>query len=347
MARRLAELAALVGGEVRGDGELAVEDIATLAAAGPRHLSFLTNARYREDAAASGAGAVLVGPGVELGGRTLLVARDPYHALAKLLALFHPAAAPTPGVHPSAAIGEACEIAPSAHVGPLAVIGDRSRIAAGAVILPLAVVGAECRIGERSVLHSHAVLYDRTEVGRDCVIHAGVVLGSDGFGYATHQGEHVKVPQVGRVVIEDGVEIGANSTVDRAMLEETRIGAGSKIDNLVQVGHNVRLGRGCIVVSQVGIAGSTALGDYVVVAGQAGIGGHLRIGDGARVAAKSAVFKDVPAGTQVAGIPAAEAGKWRRQQALLQRLEELQRRVRALERRLGEADRQGEEGGEG
>jgi UDP-3-O-[3-hydroxymyristoyl] glucosamine N-acyltransferase len=341
VARRLAELAGLVGGEVRGDGELAVEDIATLAAAGPRHLSFLTNPRYRDEAASSRAGALLVGPGVELGDRTLLVARDPYHALAVLLGVFHPPAPPAPGVHPAAVIGRDCVIDPGAHVGALAVVGDRSRVGDGAVLLPHAVVGADCAVGARTVVHSHAVLYDRTEVGRDCVIHAGVVLGSDGFGYATHNGEHVKVPQVGKVVVEDGVEIGANSAIDRAMLEETRVGAGTKIDNLVQVGHNVRIGRGCILVSQVGIAGSTALGDYVVVAGQAGIAGHLRLGKGARVAAKSAVFKDVPAGAQVAGIPAADAGKWRRQQALLQRLEELQRRVRALERRLGE-----EEGGE-
>jgi UDP-3-O-[3-hydroxymyristoyl] glucosamine N-acyltransferase len=244
-------------------------------------------------------------------------------------------------------VGADCGIDPTAHVGPLAVIGDRSRIEAGAVVSALAVVGMDCRLGERSVLHPHAVLYDRTEVGRECVIHAGVVVGSDGFGYATHDGVHVKVPQVGKVVIEDGVEIGANSAIDRAMLEETRIGAGSKIDNLVQVGHNVRIGRGCILVSQVGIAGSTALGDYVVVAGQAGVAGHLRIGKGARITAKSAVFKDVAAGAQVAGVPAVDAGKWRRQQALLQRLEELQSRVRALERRLGEARAEGEEGGEG
>ena len=342
MARRLSELAALVGGEVRGDGELAVEDIATLAAAGPRQLSFLTNPRYRAEAAASRAGALLVGPGVELGERTLLVARDPYHALAVLLGVFHPPASPAPGVDPRAIVGRDCTIHPSAHVGALALVGDRCRLDERAVVSPLAVVGADCRIGARSIVHSHAVLYDRTELGRDCVIHAGVVLGSDGFGYATHDGEHVKVPQVGKVVVEDGVEIGANSAIDRAMLEETRLGAGRKIDNLVQVGHNVRIGRGCILVSQVGIAGSTALGDYVVVAGQAGVAGHLRLGKGSRVAAKSAVFKDVPAGAQVAGIPATDAGKWRRQQALLQRLEDLQRRVRALEKRLGE-----EEGGEG
>jgi len=342
MARRLSELAALVGGEVRGDGEQAVDDIATLAAAGPRHLSFLTNPRYRAEAAASRAGALLVGPGVELADRTLLVARDPYHALALLLGVFHPPEVRQPGVHPLAVVGRDCAIHPTAHVGALAVVGDRSRIDEGAAILPLAVVGADCRIGARTVVHPHAVLYDRTEVGRDCVFHAGVVLGSDGFGYATHEGEHVKVPQVGRVVVEDGVEIGANSAVDRAMLEETRLGAGSKIDNLVQVGHNVRIGRGCIVVSQAGIAGSTSLGDYVVIAGQAGVAGHLRLGKGARVAAKSAVFKDVAAGAQVAGIPAGDAGKWRRQQALLQRLEELQRRVRALEKRLGAEAEDGE-----
>jgi UDP-3-O-[3-hydroxymyristoyl] glucosamine N-acyltransferase len=184
------------------------------------------------------------------------------------------------------------------------------------------------------VLHPHAVLYDRTEVGAGSVVHAGVVLGSDGFGYATHGGVHHKVPQIGRVVVEENVEIGANSTIDRATLGETRIGAGTKIDNLVQVGHNVQVGRHCILCGQAGIAGSARLGDYVVLAGQAGVAGHIDLGDGAQVAAKSAALGPVPARTQVAGIPAIDMRRWKRQAVMLTRLEEMSRRLRALERKL-------------
>jgi UDP-3-O-[3-hydroxymyristoyl] glucosamine N-acyltransferase len=338
----LHELARAVAGEVRGDAARQLTGIATLAAATPEQLSFLTNPRYRAEAEGSRAGALLVGPGVEFAERNLLVAEDPYFALAQLLELYHPVERPAAGVDARAVVGPGCDIHPSATVGALAVIGPGSVVGEGVVVASHAVVGSGCRIGARTVLHPHAVLYAGTELGADCVVHAGAVLGSDGFGYATREGVHVKVPQVGRVVVEDGVEIGANTTVDRAMLDETRLGAGSKIDNLVQVGHNVRLGKGCIVVAQAGIAGSTRLGAYVVVAGQAGVAGHLTLGDGARVAAKSAVFQDVEAGQQVAGIPAGPAASWRRQQARLRQLEEMHQRLLRLERRSGAVPGEGE-----
>ncbi|MGH9360539.1 MAG: UDP-3-O-(3-hydroxymyristoyl)glucosamine N-acyltransferase, partial [Thermoanaerobaculia bacterium] len=193
-------------------------------------------------------------------------------------------------------------------------------------------------------LHPHVVLYDRTEIGEGAVVHAGVVLGSDGFGYATHGGVHHKIPQVGRVVIEEGVEIGANSAVDRATLGETRIGRGSKLDNLVQVGHNVQVGPASVLCGQVGIAGSARLGAGVVLAGQVGVANHLELGDGTQVAAKSAVLASAPAGSRLAGIPAVELRSWRRQAVLLAKLEEMARRLRALERRL--AARNEEESGE-
>jgi UDP-3-O-[3-hydroxymyristoyl] glucosamine N-acyltransferase len=340
---RLAELAALVAGEVRGDRQRAISGIGTLESAGPEQLSFLTNPRYRHQAERSAAAALLVPPGVEIAGRDLLVAAEPYYALARLLALFHPAPAPAPGIHAAAVVDPGASVAASAHVGAHAVIGAGSVVGERAVVHALACVGAQCRIGADSVLHPHVVLYDRTEVGARCTLHAGVVLGSDGFGFAPHAGEHVKVPQVGKVVVEDDVEIGANTTIDRATVDETRIGAGTKIDNLVQLGHNVRVGRGCLLVAQVGIAGSTSLGDGVVMAGRAGASGHLEIGAGARIAAASVALKSVPAGSQVAGWPAIEAGKWRRQQALLARLDEIYRRLRALERRLGTVEEEGHE----
>jgi UDP-3-O-[3-hydroxymyristoyl] glucosamine N-acyltransferase len=196
------------------------------------------------------------------------------------------------------------------------------------------VVGRGCAVGERAVLYPHVVLYDGTEVGANGIVHSGAVLGSDGFGYASNRDGHHKVPQVGRVVVHEDVEIGANTTIDRATLGETVIGAGTKIDNLVQVGHNVRVGRHCILCGQAGIAGSTHLGDGVVMAGQAGAAGHIQLGDRAQVAAKSAALSTVPAGTTVAGIPAVEMRKWRRQTVLVARLEEMSRRLRTLERRL-------------
>jgi UDP-3-O-[3-hydroxymyristoyl] glucosamine N-acyltransferase len=335
---RLAELAELVGGWVEGDPERAVEAIRSLESAGPRDLSFLKDPRYRGQVAASAAGALLVGPShadAAALGRDLLVADDPSWALARLLAVFHPAERRPPGVHPTAILEPGCAVDPAAHVGPYAVIGAGSRIAAGAAVLAFVAVGRGCAVGEGVVLHPHAVLYDGTEVGAGSIVHAGVVLGADGFGYATHGGAHHKVPQVGRVVLEEDVEVGANSAIDRATLGETRIGAGTKIDNLVQVGHNVVTGRHCILCGQAGIAGSARLGSYVVLAGQSGVAGHIELGDGVQVAAKSAALAPVEPRTVVAGIPAIEMRKWRRQAVLLSRLEEMSRRVRALEKRLG------------
>lgn len=340
MAYRLAELAELVGGRIEGDPEHVVEAIRTLDAAGPRDLSFLTHPRYRAQALASAAGALLVGPDfppeLRSGGRHLLIAGEPPLALARLMERLGPAAEPPePGVHPTAVVAPGCSVDPTAHVGPYAVLGAGSRIGAAAAVHALVVVGRDCVVGERAVLHPHAVLYDRTEVGPGSVVHAGAVLGSDGFGYATQGGVHHKVPQLGRVVVEGDVEIGANSTLDRATLGETRIGAGSKIDNLVQVGHNVQVGKHCILCGQAGIAGSAHLGDYVVLAGQAGVSGHIELGQGAQVAAKSAALGPVPAGGKVAGIPAVELRRWKRQIVMINRLEEMSRRLRALERKVG------------
>jgi UDP-3-O-[3-hydroxymyristoyl] glucosamine N-acyltransferase len=336
----LRELAALTGAEVRGDAGRRLCRVATLESAGPEDLSFVTNLRYREAAAGSGAGALLVGPGFEMAGRDLLIAAAPYHALAQILAALHPAPAESAGVDARAAVAASARIDPTAHVAALAVVGERALIGPRATVHPLAVVGPDCRLGADSVLHSHAVLYRGTIVGERCIVHAGAVLGADGFGFATHAGGHVKVPQVGIVVIEDDVEIGANSAIDRAMLEETRVGAGSKIDDLVMVAHNVKVGKHCLMAAQAGVAGSSELGDGVVLAGQSGVAGHLRLGAGARVAAKSAVFKDVEAGRQVAGIPAQDAMAWRRQQAAAAKLDDLRKRVAELERRCREFARQ-------
>ena len=343
MLHRLAELAGWVGGAVHGDGDLPIRALRGIGEAGPEDLSFLANPRYRAQAAESRAGALLVREPIAGFGGAQVVVGDPYRAFAVLLARLSPKVPPLPGVHPSAVIGAGATVAASAHLGPFVVVGEGSQVGAGAALHAHAVVGRDCVIGEECVLHPHVVLYDGTRLGRGVVLHAGTVLGSDGFGYASEGGLPVKIPQVGHVEVGDEVEVGALSAVDRGTLGATTIGAHVKIDNLVQVGHNVRIGRAAILCGQAGVAGSARLGDGVVLAGQSGVAGHIELGDGARVAAKSAAFASVPAGVQVAGIPAEEAGAWRRQVVMLKRLVELGRRLRRLERRLGATDAPREE----
>lgn len=355
MEFRLGELAEKVGGEVRGDPDRSITGIRALPDAGPEHLSVLIRADYRDQARTTGAGALLVprgrtgsklAAGIE---RDLLQVEDPGRALAQLLSLYHPRRRPEPGIHPTAVVDPTATVAESAHVGPYVVIGAGSRVEAQAVVEAHTVVGRGCRVGEGSWLYPHAVLYDGTQLGCRGIVHAGAVLGSDGFGFTWVDGEHRKVPQVGRLVVGDDVEVGANSALDRGTLGDTRVGDGTKIDNLVQVGHNVEVGRAALLCGQAGIAGSSRLGDHVVLAGQAGVADHRTVGEGVQVAAKSAVLSDVEAGTTVAGIPAVPLHQWRRQVVRLSRLDELQRRVKALERRLAaqEAeDGSGTRGGE-
>jgi len=331
---RAGDLAHRLGAVLTGDQALELEGLAPLDRASARELSFLSNPKYGEAARRSAAGALLAASTEGLEGRTVLVHPNPYAALAHALALFHPPKPFPPGIHPTAVVDGSSEVHPGAHVGPLVTVGRACRIGPGAVLEAGAALGDGCTVGEGCHLYPHVVLYDRTELGARVTLHAGAVLGSDGFGYAQEGGRPLKVPQVGRVVVEDDVEIGANTTVDRGALEETRIGAGSKIDNLVQVGHNVRLGPCCILVAQSGISGSTTLGAGVVVAGQSGAVGHIHLGDGTKVGAKSAVTKDVPAGGFVTGHPAQEHRLWLRERALVGRLETLFGRVKALEAEL-------------
>ena len=338
MTITLGEIAELVGGRLVGRAEQRIERLRTLAAAGPDDLSFVTGPRYRDEALASDAGALLVLPGSEFPDKQLVEVDDPHRALAVLLTHLHPPAPLQPGVHETAVVGTGAAVDATAFVGPYAVLGEGASVGPGAAVHPHAVVGAGSKIGRDAVLHAHVVVYPGCSIGERSILHSGVVVGSDGFGYATEAGKHGKIPQVGGVEIGEDVEIGANSTVDRASLGETRIGDGTKIDNLVQVGHSVEVGAGSLLVAQSGIAGSTRLGRHVVLAGQSGVAGHLEIGDGVRVAAKSAVFQSVPAGSDVAGVPAVELAAWRRQQALVRRLAEMRTRLRRLEERVARSE---------
>jgi len=333
-AQRLADLAEAVHATVVGDAELVVTGVRPLDSAGPEHLSFLHNPKYVDKARFSAAGAILVADAELLPGRTLLLCAEPYLALAKALEIFHPPQRPAPGVHPSAVVAEGAVLAPDASVGPQAVIGAAARVGERSVIGAGTVLGREAEVGADCLLHPRVVVLDRCRVGDRCILHSGVVIGSDGFGFATVMGVHHKVPQVGIVVVEDDVELGANVCVDRAALGETRIGRGTKVDNLVQLAHNVVVGEHCLLVAQVGISGSTTIGHHSVFAGQAGCSGHLSIGSGVVAAARAAVFKDVPDGATVAGTPARPHREWLKANANLQRLDLLREKVKDLERRL-------------
>ena len=279
----LQELADRVGGEVVGEGDRRIEGVATLEAAGPLELAFFTNTRYLERARNTEAGAILVREGADLPGKTLLVVADPPSTLAELLELFYPVELPEAGISDDARVADDVDIGASVTIGPFAVVESGSRLGDGSRIGAGCFVGAGSQLGAGSVLMPGAVVYPGTVIGKDCLIHSGVILGGDGFGFATRSGLHRKIPQVGRVVVEDQVEIGANTTVDRGALGDTRIGSGSKIDNLVMIAHGVEIGPSCLLAGQAGIAGSTRLGKGVTFAGQAGAAGHLIIGDGSVV----------------------------------------------------------------
>ena len=301
---------------------LMLSGVAPLQTAESGDVSFLDNRKYVSALGETRAGAVIVHPDMAERVPDTAVAvltTEPYVAWARVAALFHPVAPARPGVHPAAVVAHDASIDPSAEVGPLAVIGSgaeigpRCRVGPSAVIGDGVVLGAECHIGAHATL-SHAL------IGSRVVIYPGARIGQDGFGFGIAEDGFVSVPQLGRVVLEDDVEIGANTTIDRGSLHDTVIGAGSRLDNLVQIGHNVRVGRGCVIVSQAGISGSTVLEDHVMVAGQAGLTGHLRIGRRARIGAQAGVMSDVPAGADVVGSPAQPVREFFRHVATLRRL---------------------------
>ncbi len=314
-------VAEAAGGTVAAGARL-LTGVAPLQTAQPSDVSFLDNRQYAPLLAQTRAGAVIVHP--DLASRVppdtaAIVTPEPYLGWARVAALFHPAAPLQPGIHPAAVVDPAAQVDATAEVGALAVveagavIGARCRVAAGAVIGPGVMLGPDCRIGASASV-SHAVL------GARVYVYPGARIGQEGFGFAQGPQGFVSVPQLGRVVLEDDVEVGANSTVDRGSAQDTVIGAGSRLDNLVQIGHNVRLGRCCVVAGQAGISGSTVLEDFVVVAGQAGLIGHLRIGAKARIGAQAGVMRDVPAGADVLGAPAIPVREFLRQVAVLRKL---------------------------
>jgi len=336
----LGDLGARLGAEVIGDADHVLRGIRPLDEAGPEHLSFLHNAKYAKQVASSRAGAIIVeDPGIAPG-KNLLVVQHVYLAHARALEIFYPEELPPAGVHPSAFVHGDAVLEPGVSVGPFAVIGACCRIGGGTVIGPGSVVGRNVQVGRDCRIHPRVVIEDGCQIGDRCILHAGVVVGADGFGFATVDGVHHKVPQIGIVVVEDDVEIGANTCIDRGALGETRIGRGTKIDNLVQVAHNVRIGEGTLLAAQVGIAGSTRLGHHVTMGGQSGLAGHLSVGDRAILGARAGAFADVPEGVFMAGFPAQPYREWVRSMALVRKLWTLRRRMGELEKALEELKRE-------
>jgi len=332
----LRDLAARLGCTLRGDGAVEVSRVRGIEDAGPGDLTFVSNPRYVPRLATTRASAVIVTPELETPVPSLLAA-NPYLAFARAVAILHPQASPPPGVHPTAVIDPTAELGEGVYVGALAVIGPRVRVGARTVIHPHVVLYPEVHVGEDCLLHSGVQVRERCRLGHRVTVQNGAVIGADGFGFAKDdQGRYLKIPQVGSVAIDDDVEIGALTAVDRASLGMTRIGAGTKIDNLVQVGHSVTIGRDSVLAGQVGIAGSTKVGDQVVMAGQVGVVGHISIGDGAIVTAQTGVPGDVKPGAVISGSPAIENRSWLKSVAVFAKLPDLQKRVRDLERRVGE-----------
>jgi len=331
------EIASLVGGAFEGSDDPDITGVAPLDRASGHELSFLAQARYLPYLAQARAGALLVTP--ELAGHVgaglaRIIVPDVHRALAQLLPRLYPEPAREEGVHPTAVIGRGVRLGRGVGVGPYAVVGPDTRVGDRVWIGPHVVVGAGCELADDVVLHPHVTLYPGTVVGARSILHAGVRAGVDGFGYVFMDGQHRKVPQVGRCVIGADVEIGANVTIDRGSIGATEVDDDVKIDNLVHIAHNVRIGAHSIVVAQVGIAGSTVVGEGVTLAGQAGIIGHARIGDRATIAAQAGVFGDVPPGAVYSGYPARPHREALRAQAALFRLPGLLKRIRALERAL-------------
>ncbi len=331
-ARRIADL---TSGELRGDAEATVDGVAPIDRATARSLTFLGSARYAPHLERCAASVVLVTPDLAdaPGDVTRVVVANPQEAMLALLPHLYAAPARRPGVDATARIGRGAMIGEGVEIGPYVVIGEGASIGGRASLGAHTVVGDGVTIADDCVLYPHVTVYSGTSLGPRVIAHAGARLGSDGFGYVFANGAHQKIPHVGRCLIESDVEIGANTTIDRGSIDDTVIGAGTKIDNLVQVGHNVRIGRLCLIMAQVGIAGSVRIGDGCILAGQVGVSGHHTIGDGARLAAQAGVFGDIPAGETWSGYPARPHREALRSHAALFKLSGMMRKLEGL---LGE-----------
>jgi UDP-3-O-[3-hydroxymyristoyl] glucosamine N-acyltransferase len=332
--RTLGELARQVGGELQGDSELRISGVAGIEEAQSNEISFVVGPKYVGKAHESKAGALIVPPKLRDLNKSLIITDNPYLAFAKILSIFAPKPRPPLGVSSKAHIGAEVKLGdnvcihPNVYLGDSAVLGNRVTLHGGVY------VGSEVCIGNDSIIYPNVTILDRCIIGDRVIIHSGTVVGSDGFGFAQDGTSYFKIPQVGIVHIDDDVEIGANCTIDRATMGKTWIQRGAKIDNLVQIAHNVVLGEDSIIIAQVGISGSTKVGKNVILAGQVGVTGHLEIGDNVRVGAQSGIAKSIPPGQTVSGSPAISHRTWLKNCQILSRLPELRKKILSLEKRL-------------
>ncbi len=338
MEKSLKELAEYLDGAVIGDGETRIRGIASLDDAGEGFVTFLANPKYAAKVATTKASAVVLPPGADRHGRNAVEVKNPYLAFAKLLTLFHVSPPEAKGVMTGAFVGDKVSIGGAVTVYPGAYVADGVKLGNRVTLFPGAVLYEGVEVGDDVTIHANVIVRERCRIGSRVIIHAGAVIGSDGFGYAPDGKGWYKIPQIGIVVIEDDVEIGANTTIDRAALEVTLIKRGTKIDNLVQIAHNCVIGENCMIVSQVGISGSAKLGEHVTLAGQVGVAGHLEIGATTMGGAKSGVPGNLPANGMFSGIPTIPHREWLRSMGTLPKLPELRKSVSALEKRIEELE---------
>jgi UDP-3-O-[3-hydroxymyristoyl] glucosamine N-acyltransferase len=341
---KLSELAERLDCRVEGDGDVEILRVAAIRHAGPGDLTFLANPKYAVELAGTGASAVILGP--SLPARlavpptcAVVLAADPYTAYARALQCFVESVRPPIGVHELSAIAGDAVLGTDVSIGPFVTVGPRAQIGSRTIIYPNVVIGPGVRIGDDCILHSHVSLRERVSLGHRVILHDGVVVGSDGFGFAKQpDGTHLKIPHHAAVFIEDDVEVGANSAIDRPAVGETRIGAGTKIDNLVHIAHGVAIGRRVLLAGQSGIAGSTTVGDDVIMAGQSGIVGHVRVGPRAMIGAKSSVTRSLDPGEFVTGNPAIDHREWRKASVLFRHLPALKKRIDRLAQYVAELE---------
>jgi UDP-3-O-[3-hydroxymyristoyl] glucosamine N-acyltransferase len=343
-AVKLGDLAAALGCQLEGDAGIEIARVAAIDAAGPGDITFLANSKYTSDLQSTRASAVIAAAGVDGAPCAILRAGNPYLMFARATRLLHPEPRPSPGIHALAVVDPTAVLEAEVSIGPFVVVEAGARLGARTIVRAHSVIGAGATLGDDCDVHTRVTIRERVRIGARCVIQDGAVIGSDGFGFAHRDdGTHEKIPQVADVILEDDVEIGANTTIDRPAVGETRIGRGTKIDNLVQIAHGVLVGKNALLAAQVGIAGSTVIGDGVMFGGQVGVTGHVSVGRGVKASAKTGVTGNVADGLFVTGYPHMENLEWRKAYAIVRRLPELRRQLMDLERRLAtiEADKGG------
>lgn len=334
---KLGEIARRLECELRGPEDLEITGVAPIQEAGESELTFVANPKYYRQLATTRAAAVIVGADAPAGERPTLVSKNPYLAFAKAIELFYEPPRPIPGIHPTAVVADTAVIGEDASIGAYAVIGDHVRIGKRAVIHPHVTIYPYAEIGDDFVAHSYACVREYCRLGDRVVLQNGAVVGADGFGFAPREdGSYYKIVQAGIVVLEDDVELGAHACVDRATVGETRIGRGTKIDNLVQVGHGCRLGEHNVLAAQVGLAGSTRVGNHVMLAGQVGAAGHLTIGDRVIATAQTGIARDVPPGARISGTPEMDSNLWKKNYLLMHEFPELVKTVKRLVKEVAE-----------